>query len=75
MFTLTDALASKECDMLLPAHAIKELHAYSDIHVCVVQTVPIDSDSVSGSDSHDMLTACATTTFLFVCCFVNKLVT
>ena len=56
MFALTDALASKDCDMLLPAHAIKELRAYSDI--CVVQTVPTDSDSVSGSDCHDMLTAC-----------------
>jgi len=38
LFALTDALASKECDMLLPAVAVKELQMCNDI--CVVQTVP-----------------------------------
>ena len=34
VFALTDALASKQCDMLLPMHAVMELRKYQD--VCVV---------------------------------------
>ena len=33
LFALTDALASKDCDMLLPAHAIRELRAYGEVFV------------------------------------------
>jgi len=56
MFALTDALASKEYDMLLPAHAVKELHAYSGI--CVTQTVFAGSVTVSDSECHAVSTAC-----------------
>jgi len=51
VFALTDALASKECDMLLPAHAIKELRTYSDI--CVVQTIPDVSEPMLDNNCRD----------------------
>jgi len=49
LFSLTDALASKKCDMLLPAVTVKELQTYNDI--CVVQTVSTDSDCNTHSAS------------------------
>jgi len=36
LFVLTDALASRDCDMLLPAHAIRELRAYGDVSMVTV---------------------------------------
>lgn len=40
VFALTDALASKECDMLLPAHAASELHAYGEVYVVTENSPP-----------------------------------
>ena len=42
VFALTDALASKECDMLLPAHAARELHTYSEVHIAT-ESSPLDN--------------------------------
>jgi len=44
VFALTDALATQECDMLLPAHAANELCSYSEIQVTNVNTDCDDDD-------------------------------
>jgi len=42
MFALTDALATQECDILLPAHAANDLRVYNEI--CVMN-VEVDCDA------------------------------
>ena len=39
VFALTDALAAKDCDMLLPIHAVHKLHAYSEVNVVAAHDV------------------------------------
>ena len=67
LFALTDALASKDCDMLLPAHAIRELRAYGEVFVVtnndlsahnpssnvVDDDVVLDSTSIDSDDDLD----------------------
>ena len=52
MFALTDALASKDCDMLLPMHAVVELHNYQEVHVVISEQTESSSEH---EPSHDVL--------------------
>ena len=52
VFALTDALASKDCDMLLPIHAVVKLRNYQKVHV----VIPEQTESSSKHEpSHDVL--------------------
>jgi len=50
VFALTDALVSKDCDMLLPMHAVVELRNYQEVHM----VIPEQSFS-EHEPSHDVL--------------------
>jgi len=52
VFALTDALASKDCDMLLPMHAVVELPNYQEVHVVIPKQT---ESSFKHEPSHDVL--------------------
>jgi len=52
VFALTDALASKDCDMLLPMHAVVELRNYQEVHVVIPEQTESSSEHEA---SHDVL--------------------
>jgi len=52
VFALTDALASKDCDMLLPMHAVVELRNYQEVHVVIPEQTESSSEH---KPSHDVL--------------------
>jgi len=50
VFALTDALASKHCDMLLPVHAVMELRRYQNLCVVCPDQCATSVDMVTGKD-------------------------
>jgi len=54
VFALTDALASKDCDMLLPMHAVVELRNYQEVHVVIAEQTKTSLGSCS-EPSNDVL--------------------
>jgi len=55
MFALTDALASKHCDMLLPMHAVMELRRYQNVCVVGPDQGTTNFDVVSDENVHNVL--------------------